>query len=204
MARPREFDEEAALDAAMRHFWHAGYAGSSVRDLADAMGLGVASLYNAFDDKRTLFVRCLDRYLDGNMRARIARLEAESPPRAAIEVFLGEIVERSLHDRLGCMLVNSALELAPDDTGIADIIAERLGELEGFFRRCVLAGQLDGSINRARDSEDLARLMTTTVLGLRVLARGRPVRDLLEGSARQATVLLQPSTKEHLHDREPV
>src|SRR5580692_8511766 len=105
----------------MRRFWAAGYAATSVRDLGDVMGLGAASLYNAFGDKRALFTRCLDHYLDGNMRARIARMETRFPPREAIEAFLKEIVERSLRDRLGCMLVNVALEVAPHDPGIAEI-----------------------------------------------------------------------------------
>lgn len=115
MARPREFDEGAALDAAMQRFWAAGYAATSVRDLGDAMGLGPASIYNAFGDKRSLFVQCLDRYLDAKMRERITRLETSLPPRQAIEAFLNEIVERSLESRLGCMLANAALEVAPHD-----------------------------------------------------------------------------------------
>ena len=90
----------------MRRFWAAGYAATSVRDLGDAMGLGQASVYNAFGDKRALFTQCLDRYLDANMRARIARVEKTLPPRQAIETFLTEIVERSLESRLGCLLAN--------------------------------------------------------------------------------------------------
>ena len=120
----------------MQRFWAAGYTATSVRDLGDAMGLGQASVYNAFGDKRTLFTQCLDRYLDANMRARIARVEKTLPPRQAIETFLSEIVERSLENRLGCLLVNAALEVAPHDPDIADIVAARMGELEAFFRRC--------------------------------------------------------------------
>jgi TetR/AcrR family transcriptional repressor of nem operon len=190
MVRARSFDEAAVLDAAMQRFWAHGYASTSVRDLGDAMGLGAASLYNAFGDKRALFARCLDRYLDVNMRARIARAESNQPPRKAIEAFLTEIVEHSLHDRLGCMLVNSALEIAPHDAAIAEVIAQRLEELEAFFARCVIAGQRDGSIATHRNAADLGRLFLTTVVGLRVLARGRPERALLEGSVRQALALL--------------
>ena len=91
-------------------FWAAGYAATSVRDLGDATGLGAASLYNAFGDKRTLFTQCLDRYLDANMRARITRVEKTLPPRQAIATFLTEIVERSLESRLGCLLANAALD----------------------------------------------------------------------------------------------
>jgi TetR/AcrR family transcriptional repressor of nem operon len=192
LPRPREFDEGVALEAAMRQFWQVGYAATSVRDLGEAMGLGAASLYNAFGDKRALFARCLDRYLDANMRSRIVRIEAAFPPREAIEAFLIEIVERSLQDRLGCMLVNSALEIAPHDDAIAAVVAERMGELDAFFRRCVSAGQHDGTIDLNQDAADLARLLLTMVVGLRVLARGRPERALLEGAARQALTLLGP------------
>ena len=167
-----------------------GFAGTSVRDLGDAMGLGQASVYNAFGDKRALFTRCLDRYLDTNMRARIARIENALPPRQAIETFLMEIVERSLESRLGCMLANAALEVAPHDRGIADVVAERMGELEAFFRRCVIAGQRDGDISPGLDPADTARLLLTTVMGLRVLARGFPDRALIEGAARQALSML--------------
>jgi TetR/AcrR family transcriptional repressor of nem operon len=179
----------------MVRFWKHGYVATSVRDLGHAMGLGSASLYNAFGDKRALFARCLDRYLDGNMRARIARFEASLPAREAIEAWLSEIVERSMQDRLGCMLVNSALETAPHDVAIAEIVAARLSELEGFFRRCVVAGQCDGSISAERDASDLAQLLMTTVIGLRVLARGRPDRVVLEGAVRQVLVLLDPPRK---------
>src|ERR1700722_16960894 len=105
LPRPREFDEGTAIEAAMQRFWAAGYAATSVRDLGEVMGLCQASVYNAFGDKRTLFTQCLDRYLDANMRARIARLEKTLPPREAIETFLAEIVKRSLENRLGFLLV---------------------------------------------------------------------------------------------------
>jgi TetR/AcrR family transcriptional repressor of nem operon len=190
LARPREFDEATAIEAAMRRFWADGYAATSVRDLGDAMGLGQASVYNAFGDKRTLFTQCLDHYLDANMRARIARVETTLPPREAIEAFLSEIVDRSLESRLGCLLANAALEIAPHDTTIAAVVAARLAELEAFFRRCVIAGQHDGSISPDVDASDVAQLLLTTVMGLRVLARGHPQRAVLEGAARGALSLL--------------
>jgi TetR/AcrR family transcriptional repressor of nem operon len=194
MPRPRAFDDAAVLDAATDHFWRYGYAATSVRDLGDAMGLVPASLYNAFGSKHALFARCLDRYLDANMRARIARLEATHPPLAAIAAFLNEIVTRSLADARGCLLVNSALEVAPHDVRIGSVIAARLGELEAFFRRCVLAGQRDGSIAALPPANDLARLLLTTVMGLRVLARGKPEPALLRGAARQVLALLDPAS----------
>ncbi|WP_255568500.1 TetR/AcrR family transcriptional regulator [Neoroseomonas alba] len=180
----------------MTRFWEHGYAATSVRDLGDCMGLGAASLYNAFGDKRALFTRCLDRYLDRNMRERIARHEASNPPREAIEAFLAESVERSLADRRGCLLVNTALEIAPHDEEVGEVVAARLGELEAFFRRCILRGQRSGTIARRHPARDLARLFLTTVMGLRVLARARPEPALLRGAVRQALTLLDPPATE--------
>src|SRR5215467_12563628 len=132
MARPREFDEAAVLDAAIERFWLRGYEATSVRDLADEMIIAGASLYNAFGDKRGLYARALNRYLDQTFRERIRRIEPVLRPRKAIEVFLREIIKRSLGDkqRRGRMLVNSAIESAPYDPGFLGIVATFLDEVE--------------------------------------------------------------------------
>ena len=180
MARPREFDEAAVLDAAMDCFWRNGYEATSVRDLAARMGITGASLYNAFSDKRALFRRVVQHYAERSTRERIARLESSFPPKQAIHAFLDEIVERSTGaDRRGCLLVNTALEAAA-----------HLAEIEAFFRRAVMAGQRDGSVPPDRAPDDLARLLLGVTLGLRVLARSRPERELLEGMTRPALALL--------------
>jgi len=62
-----------------------------------------------------------------------------TPPRHAIATFLIEFIERSLEGRLGCLLANAALEAAPHEPDIADVVVDHLGELETFFRRCVFA-----------------------------------------------------------------
>jgi TetR/AcrR family transcriptional repressor of nem operon len=89
MARPKTFDENATLDAAIDCFWQRGYAATSMRDLTEAMGIGGPSLYNAYGGKRELFVRALERYLDRSMRSRIARLEATTLPKRAVHDFIG-------------------------------------------------------------------------------------------------------------------
>jgi TetR/AcrR family transcriptional repressor of nem operon len=192
MARPRTFDEDEALDAAIVCFWRHGYGATSVRDLGDEMGLGSASLYNAFLDKRTLFLRALDRYLDGTMRERIARLEQALPPKAAVKAFVDEVVERSVNDpeRRGCMLINAAAEFGTRDREFGQEIAARLEELQGFFRRVIARARADGSLARDRDPAELSRLMLGVVVAIRVLARVRPERALLKGIARPALALL--------------
>ena len=191
MGRPREFDEPAALDAAMDCFWRDGYEATSVRALAGRMGITGASLYNAFGDKRSLFREVLKRYAERSTRERNARLESSLPPKQAVRAFLGEIIKRSLDtDRRGCLLVNTALEVAPHDPELGAAVAARLGEIEAFFHRAITAAQADGSVPPDRDPGDLARLLLGVTLGLRVLARSNPQPELLEGMVRPALALL--------------
>ena len=192
MARPREFDDAAALEAAIECFWRRGYKATSVRDLADKMGISAPSLYNAYGDKHALFAQALELYLDRSTRARIKRLEDSLPPKQAIRRFIEEIIERSVNDRerRGCFLINSALEVAPHDKELGALIADRLGEIEAFFRRSIKAAQADGAVPRKRVAKDLARLLLGVLLGIRVLARSKPERALLEGVARPAFALL--------------
>jgi len=179
------------LDAAMDCFWRNGYEATSVRDLAARMSITGASLYNAFGDKHALFRQVVRRYAERSTRERISRLESTLPPKEAVRAFLGEIVERSAGgDRRGCLLVNTALEAAPEDPELRAEVAACLAEIEAFFRRAVTAAQRDGSIPPDRAPEDLARLLLGVTLGLRVLARSTPERELLEGVARPALALL--------------
>jgi TetR/AcrR family transcriptional regulator, transcriptional repressor for nem operon len=195
MARPREFDEHAVLNAAMNRFWEHGYQATSMRDLALETGLTSPSLYNAFGDKRALFRQVLERYAQHSARARIARLESSMPPKDAIKAFFTEIIEHSLSDkdRRGCLLVNSALEIAPHDPEIGAEVASRLGEVEAFFRRSMIAAQKQGSVPSDRDAKDLARVLLAVLLGIRVAARARPKRKLLEGMARPVLAMLDGS-----------
>ena len=197
MARPREFDEDTVLDAAVQGFWAQGYEATSVRDLAQRMGMTGASLYNAFGDKRALYRRALDRYVAQGVADRIRRCDAMDDPRAAVAAFFDELVRLSLGDPQcrGCMLVNSALEAVPEEPGLRDNVAGAFVEIEAFFLRCVQAGQARGSITTAQPAEDLARLLLATLLGVRVMARARPEKQLLEGMVRPALALLDSHRK---------
>jgi TetR/AcrR family transcriptional regulator, transcriptional repressor for nem operon len=197
MPRPREFDETAALEAAVECFWRRGYEATSMRDLTASMGLTAPSLYNAFGDKKELFARALERYLDRTTRDRLHRLEESLAPKEAIRRFFAEIIEHSIKDRQrkGCFLVNSALEVAPHHAECRAVIAEQFGEIESFFERCILGAQADETVSLDIDAGDVARLLLGVLLGIRVLARTKPSRNVLEGVVRPALALLDRPRK---------
>lgn len=191
MARRREFDEHAVLDAASDIFWTKGYEATSTRDLTARTGLPPSSMYAAFGDKRGLFRRALDHYLS-RLREKMARLEASTSPGEAITGFFEDTIERSLEDALqrGCMLVNSALEASPQDAEFRGVLAHELRLIEDFFRSRVAAGKECGDISPAHSTEDVARQLLAVLLGVRVLARVRPERPLLTGGVGQMLALL--------------
>jgi TetR/AcrR family transcriptional repressor of nem operon len=192
MARPREFDEMVVIEAAMHCFWARGFEAASVRDLASEMGITGASMYNAFGDKRSLYRRALEHYLEQSVHDRIGRCE-NLPPFPAIRAFFDEIIERSVSDKAqrGCLLVNSAFEVAPYDAELRAIVAQEMVCLEAFFHRCVAAGQRDGTIVSVQPAEQLAKSLLSVLLGVRVLARIRPQREVLEGAVNGALGLLK-------------
>jgi len=177
MARPKEFDEAAALDAAIECFWSRGYEATSVRDLAAAMGIVGPSLYNTFGDKRRLYQRALAHYVERGFCERVRRFESQMTPREAIGAFFD-------------MIVNSALELSAHDAEFQEALALVLRDMEAFFLRCVQAGQQAGTINATQPADDLARMLLGLLMGLRVLARSRPEPELLRGLVRPALALL--------------
>lgn len=192
MARPRQFDAQAALSAAQQTFWAKGYHATSTRELTQAMGLTQPSLYNAFGDKRQLFMQALDDYLNRTLRERIARIEGGYPPAEALVRFFAESVERGATElpHRGCMLINTALEASHEDPELKAAVALELQLLREFFERTIRAAQADGAIASQHDASDAAAMLLSLQVGMRVLSRVMPDRALLEASVRPALASL--------------
>lgn len=192
MARPREFDEDIVLDAAMNYFWLHGYETTSVRDLADHMGITPASLYNTFGDKRSLYLRCFKHYLAYRSRER-SKSSERVPAIEAIEAVFREVVRVSLSDKSqrGCMLVNTAIGASNGDSELQEIVVKEFSTIESFFFKCVKAGHADGSIRHDVRPAEAAKMLLSILLGLRVLARNQPQRSVLEGAVRPALEALR-------------
>ena len=194
MGRNRSFDETEVLDRAVERFWSHGYGATSVRDLERAMGMSSASFYNAFGDKRSLFKRSLQRYLDRSSRQRVALLDASPSPREAIEAFLDAIVEASSQSRDGCLLVNSAAEVAAHDAELGEDVASGLREVEDALYRAVVRGQADGSISDRLDAPAFAKAILGTIVSIRVMSRTASGTAYLRALADSQIAMLAPAT----------
>ncbi|MEV5348745.1 TetR/AcrR family transcriptional regulator [Streptomyces achromogenes] len=189
MARPRTFDEEQALDAAMRTFWRKGYEATSTEDLCAATGLGRSSIYNTFKSKRALFQRVLHRYVTTMNAGQLAVLEdpalsgADRIRALFARVLDGDAENRPTGRSLGCLGVNTTIELAGRDAVAAGMLERDTARRLDSLRAAVEAGRRDGSITSARDAGDLARFLNATIAGLRVSAQGGADRAALDAIA---------------------
>ncbi|MFF5721852.1 TetR/AcrR family transcriptional regulator [Streptomyces buecherae] len=196
MARPRTFDEERALDAAVWAFWAKGYEATSTQDLCSATGLGRSSIYNTFSSKRELFTRALARYMDVMTAGQVAVLEQVERPamerlRALFDVVIDGEFERRVEGRsVGCLTVNTTVEIAGRDPEIAELLARDLERRLASFRGVIEAGQRAGEISTARDADSLARFINAVIGGMRVSAQGGADRAVLESVADTALVAL--------------
>ncbi|WP_395397812.1 TetR/AcrR family transcriptional regulator [Novosphingobium sp. BL-8A] len=180
MARPREFDRDTALQKAIGVFWQKGFAATSTDDLKDAMGIGRQSLYNAFGDKRQLYVEALRTYQRWSTSEHIRRLDTPASPVAGIEdLLVGLIAEDDDRRVLGCMGVGSVNEFGASDTelnALREVVAPILQEK---VRARILEGQRAGEIDDTLDADEAASFVQMTMTGLQTAARaGGSLEDL--------------------------
>ena len=181
--RPRAFDAQAALEAAVVHFWERGYADTSLDELTVAMGIGRSSFYALFGSKHAVMMAALSLYNSRLQKRLAAAAEGATDPRAALLRVL-ELVACTERPIYGCLFVNSVSELAPRD---ADVRAQ-CDSHHRSVNALVIA-----LLRRAGFGADAARKQSGALLslamGLILLrksgASDRHVRDVLASAAQQ-------------------
>jgi TetR/AcrR family transcriptional repressor of nem operon len=132
VGRPRGFDEDVALAAALDLFWRQGFEATSLDDLTRATGLNRSSFYGCFGSKRGVLLRALTRYAD-NALSTLAERAAEHPdPRAALKAMVAAIADPKGGPR-GCLMVNCITELAPQDAEIAALGRRHIERIAAAF-----------------------------------------------------------------------
>ena len=187
--RPRGFDAQAALEAAVAHFWERGYADTSLDDLVIAMGIGRSSFYALFGSKHAVMMAALSLY-NSRLQERLAAAAATEPdPRVAVLRVL-ELVACTQKPIYGCLFVNSVSELAPRDAEVraqCDIHQRAVGGL-------VIALLRRAGFRLAAARKQSGALLSLAI-GLITLRKSgaseRHIRDVLVSAAQQ--LLAQPS-----------
>jgi TetR/AcrR family transcriptional regulator, transcriptional repressor for nem operon len=173
VGRPRSFDDDVVVDRAMDTFWSTGYANTSPAQLAAATGVGKGSLYNAFNSKRELFERALDRYDVLGAEFAEEMLSRSGSTRQCIDGFLRFLVDSDIDQpvRRGCLAVNTAVEFAGQDPEITRTVRTIQEHTIRILAARIDQGRRDGDVNLDLDARTFAEFLMNTIVGLRVMAK---------------------------------
>jgi TetR/AcrR family transcriptional regulator, transcriptional repressor for nem operon len=179
IGRPREFEVDEAVRKAMDVFWDRGYHDASLPDLLDGMDLSRGSFYKAFGDKRGIFLRALDTYIDEAVRTVGDMLSANPSPKTAIQnSFLRYVDLSSGKDGLrGCFVTLTAAEMLPGDVEVSAKISRLFRRLQDLFAAAIIRAQALGEIDPAQDERTLARFLVCQIQGMRILGKAGADRD---------------------------
>lgn len=188
----KTYDEEEVLTRAMEAFWARGYEATSMSDLVKATGINRGSMYAAFTDKRTLFIRALTHYDQRHRADYLRNVRSSNGPRQAIFTAFEDAIATAGDgdDRRGCLLVNTSLELSPHDREIDDMVRRSFSEVETFFRQNIEDGQAKNEIAEDLDATETGRALLGLFIGLRVLMRSKPEPGVLSAILGQAKAMV--------------
>jgi AcrR family transcriptional regulator len=179
--RPRSFDRDAALKAAMKTFWQHGYEGASMAALTKAMGISSPSLYACFGSKEQLFREAVELYLATENRKTRGALAEQRTARGAVEAMLRRSVA-NLTDPAGCrgcLLVLGDSNAAPEHGGIHAYLAQRRKEVQAALEERIRRGIADGDVPEHVNVKAIAAFLMTVMQGLSLRARDGTSREAM-------------------------
>lgn len=193
MARPRTFDEDDVLAAARDQFWNRGYAATSVEELTAATGLGKGSLYGAFGDKHSLFLRTLDEYCTAAIDGVVAQLtqpdvSAYDRLAAHVRAMAAEVAADT--ERRGCLMARSSAELGASDPDVDLVVRRSLTKWRAQLVGVIEQARRDGAVRADVDPQALATMLLALMRGLEALRKGGVEPARIKAAAEAALTVL--------------
>lgn len=176
MARPKTFDSDAALDAAIGVFREHGFKGSSAQMLVDAMGIGRQSLYDTFGDKWQLYQRALRRYSVAEIGAHRAAMKTDGRAVDGLHAMIDRVVAEAATPCLG---VGSIAEFGCSRPELTEIAGAAGSALRAAVIAQVKAAQDQGDVGADIDPDTVASYLVASFAGIRIAARSGADADRL-------------------------
>lgn len=187
LGRPRSFDEKVALEKAMEVFWRKGYDAASVSELTAAMGINPPSLYAAFGNKESLFLRVLAHYGEGPASYSARALEAPTAREVAARRLFGAVDAMGDASRPpGCLAVQAAVKCGDPESVIGQALAALIGAGHRAFVERFQRARAERDLPRDADPVALARFIDAVAQGISVQAAAGVDRIGLESIAELA------------------
>jgi TetR/AcrR family transcriptional repressor of nem operon len=180
--RTKEFKEDEALEKAMQLFWLKGYNGTSMQDLLDGLGLSRSTLYRAYIDKHSLFLKALGHYqqFSSSEIKKVIKEDdaAKETIRKLLEFIAAVVIQDEQHK--GCFMLNSEIELSLHDKVVHDMVISSDQDIEDVFYHVIKKGQKRGEINKGEDARAMARFFLNTAKGIRVTAKSNSDHEVFK------------------------
>jgi AcrR family transcriptional regulator len=193
--RPRSFDEDQAIDAAMRVFWEKTFEGTSMTDLTDATRLSRSSIHAAFGSKEGLFLKAVERYKSGQMMYIQKALAEPTLPRAIEALFRGMLYFLSIPGNpKGCLSIHGALACGTEGELVTQVMAKWYRSNENRLKERIQKAQREGELGRDVNAADYARYIATIMIGIGIQAVNGASRAELTRTVEMALQFLSHSS----------
>lgn len=187
MGRRRGFDEEQALDAALRVFWRKGYEGASYTDLTDAAGIERPALYAAFGNKESLFRRALARYYERYLHYIPAAFQLPTAREVVAHILYNAVdLNTRYPDHTGCLGINGVLAGSDEADSVRQALIDARAAGEAQLRERFERAKAEGDLPETAKPAALAAFVMAILHGMAVQAKAGFSRDMLEAVVEQA------------------
>lgn len=178
MARPRKFDPDTALNAAMRAFWKHGFLGTSFDHLVEETGASRHGLYQTFGDKDHLLLLSLRYYEKTVLGELVKMLNDDNAALPELKQFFERIahIARTDTDGSGCLICNTQLEF-PETGPVRNHIKKFFERLQLVFQRCLEHAQQKRQISRDKSATELSHYLVGLVHAISANAQSNPSDD---------------------------
>lgn len=174
MAGVRQFDESEALEKALALFWQKGFTETTMQELATATGVQRGSLYNAYGDKETLFLRVFEVYRE-RFLLQVRKSLDKPKTRDALRSFFDHVIT-SMTTVLAedaptrsCLSTKTAMEAEDMGHAIRKAIQSLLDEFEGILLERL--SMIEKGTRMRLPADEAARLILTLTRGIVVIER---------------------------------
>ena len=173
MSRPVQFNRPQALEQSMYLFWRNGYTNTSLQQLGEQMDMRPGSLYAAFKNKRQLFFETLELYFERSSKLFKQRLQSGDSSMQGINEFFELLIADLVNEKSikGCLMINTATELADQDIEIKHKLEAMFESHEQQFYKALKLAQAEGELADDKDPQALARFLLMGVRGLKVYSQ---------------------------------
>jgi TetR/AcrR family transcriptional regulator, transcriptional repressor for nem operon len=193
MARQREFDKDEVINRAMLLFWEQGYEATSIRDLIETMGISSSSMYEAFGDKRGVFLAALARFCEQE-RAQIAQMARDIPsPDEFVARLFGSIDDavQPASRAQGSLAFNAMVEYGTRDPNITELLLGHYFGIAAIIADVIRQGQLSGTVMSQQDPLHLAYTILSALHGVATVKGVKPDFVHAQAIAQLVVKLLQ-------------